>query len=244
MATCRQVKLLVAIGLLLAGACAGGSLDVPEAVSGDAGHAASDGPVSPGWNGVPAPSPPSSPDSGPLPGECELVLGTDGEQCLMRTAGCTNGDTEPNDQPASATPILLTQNAVLSYQAQGGITTCLSEEDEDWLLVPTRELLYQRENLEVTLLLDKAFWCSCSQDSRLCAVEPHAVGLEIYDTASMTLQVSEVSETGRIRVDYRDVPEQSDVLVRVYAPGLGSYDYGIYFNLQADGGGWEDECEC
>ena len=168
---------------------------------------------------------------------------TDGSTTGGAMSECPNDDKwEANGLPEDAAAVPWGNSDTLSSYV--AIDAFLCAGDSDWYHVSVETLDYQLYALHLNGIVQGSSWCGMSCDEPwLPAAPENAVGIEVYDAATLELLGNQEAQNGRVKLGGLGEAYSKDLLIRVYSPTpAATYDYELFVEIRNSSG--EDECEC
>lgn len=177
---------------------------------------------------------PSASQHGEDPAESALP------QALPASPFCLQDQYEPNDTPATASPLELDTD----FNSGGvWVHAYLCSSNEDWYHVPASALGIAEPTIKLRAMARNAGLCGGGcDDVQLPSAPANTLTIEVYDTTGTTLLFSNTSDRGLVKFDRTGEEYANDFLVRVTGPAAAQYAY--HFSLWVQDFDGEDECEC
>ena len=182
-------------------------------------------------------------DGGTTDGSTTGAGTTDGSTTGGAMSECPNDDKwEANGLPEDAAAVPWGNSDTLSSYV--AIDAFLCAGDSDWYHVSVETLDYQLYALHLNGIVQGSSWCGMSCDEPwLPAAPENAVGIEVYDAATLELLGNQEAQNGRVKLGGLGEAYSKDLLIRVYSPTpAATYDYELFVEIRNSSG--EDECEC
>lgn len=168
---------------------------------------------------------------------------TDGSTTGGVMGECPNDDKwEANGLPENAAAVPWDDSDMWSSYV--AIDAFLCAGDSDWYHVSVETLGYELYALHLNGIVQGSSWCGMGcEDPWLPAAPENAVGVEVYDAATLELLGNQEAQNGRVKLGGVGEAYSKDLLIRVYSPTpAATYDYELFVEIRGYGG--EDECEC
>lgn len=168
---------------------------------------------------------------------------TDGSTTGGVMGECPNDDKwEANGLPEDAAAVPWDDSDMWSSYV--AIDAFLCAGDSDWYHVSVEALGYELYSLHLNGIVQGSSWCGMSCEKPwLPAAPENAMGVEVYDAATLELLGNQEAQNGRVKFGGLGEAYSKDLLIRVYSPTpAATYDYELFVEIRNYGG--EDECEC
>ncbi len=156
---------------------------------------------------------------------------------------CPNDDAwEFNGLPEDAAAV--PWDAVSMWSSYVAIDAFLCAGDSDWYHVSVDMLEYEFYALHLDGIVQGSSWCGMGcEDPWLPAAPENAMGVEVFDAATLELLGNNEAQNGRVKLGGSGAAYAKDLLIRVYSPTpAATYDYELFVEIRGYDG--EDECEC